>query len=61
MVNARSFASMLTQEKLKEEDLEIWKHPPYSPDLAITDFYLKLVDNRLEIFFFVKNMKGNLN
>lgn len=38
--NARPHTSQLTRQKLKEIGLNVLEHPPYSPDLAPSDFYL---------------------
>lgn len=38
--NARPHASMVTQQKLASLGWEILPHPPYSPDIAPSDFYL---------------------
>lgn len=38
--NARPHAAMLTQQKLNELGWEVLSHPPYSPDIAPSDYYL---------------------
>lgn len=38
--NARPHVSKKTLQKLSELNIEVLKHPPYSPDLAPTDFHL---------------------
>ncbi|KOC58688.1 Histone-lysine N-methyltransferase SETMAR, partial [Habropoda laboriosa] len=38
--NARPHAAKITQEKIKELGLELLPHPPYSPDLAPSDYHL---------------------
>ncbi|CAK9806173.1 Mariner Mos1 transposase [Anthophora plagiata] len=38
--NARPHTSMQTKNKLLQLGWEVLRHPPYSPDLAPTDFYL---------------------
>jgi histone-lysine N-methyltransferase SETMAR len=38
--NARPHTACLTKEKLEELKLNLLPHPPYSPDLAPSDFYL---------------------
>jgi [histone H3]-lysine36 N-dimethyltransferase SETMAR len=38
--NARPHVAKLTQEKLKQLGWETLPHPPYSPDIAATDFHL---------------------
>lgn len=40
--NARPHSAMMTQHKLKELNWDVLKHPPYSPDLAPSDFHLFL-------------------
>lgn len=40
--NARPHTSLATREKLSSLGWEILKHPPYSPDLAPSDYYLFL-------------------
>ncbi|XP_020285174.1 histone-lysine N-methyltransferase SETMAR-like [Pseudomyrmex gracilis] len=37
---ARSHVSVQSQQKLRELDWDVLNHPPYSPDLAPSDFYL---------------------
>lgn len=65
--NARPHVAKQTLQKLKELKWEILQHPPYSPDLAPSDFHLfrslqndlngknfnsmKAVENYLTIFF----------
>ena len=38
--NARSHTSLVTRKKLLELGWEVMPHPPYSPDLAPSDYYL---------------------
>jgi histone-lysine N-methyltransferase SETMAR len=38
--NARPHVAIKTREKLLEFEWEVLPHPPYSPDLAPTDYYL---------------------
>ncbi|KAJ0177089.1 hypothetical protein K1T71_007098 [Dendrolimus kikuchii] len=38
--NARPHTSLATQQKLREFGWEVLIHPPYSPDLAPSDFHL---------------------
>ncbi len=38
--NARPHTAKLTRDKLKELGWEVLPHPPYSPDLAPSDYYL---------------------
>ncbi|CAK1595888.1 unnamed protein product [Parnassius mnemosyne] len=38
--NARPHTSLATQQKLRELDGEVLMHPPYSPELAPSDFHL---------------------
>ncbi|GFT47543.1 histone-lysine N-methyltransferase SETMAR [Trichonephila clavipes] len=40
--NARPHTSVVTRQKLSELGWEIFMHPPYSPDLAPSDYYLFL-------------------
>jgi histone-lysine N-methyltransferase SETMAR len=37
--NARPHVSEVTQQKIKELNLEIFDHPPYSSDLAPSDYH----------------------
>jgi histone-lysine N-methyltransferase SETMAR len=37
--NAKPHAALITQQKLRELGYEVLPHPPYSPDLAPTDFH----------------------
>ena len=38
--NARSHTSVATRQKLRELGWEVLMHPPYSPDLAPSDYHL---------------------
>jgi len=38
--NVRSHTSLRTREKLFEFSLDVLPHPPYSPDLATSDYHL---------------------
>lgn len=38
--NARPHAAKVTQEKIRELELEVLPHPSYSPDLAPSDYHL---------------------
>lgn len=38
--NARPHTSLVTRGKLLELNWEVMSHPPYSPDLAPSDYYL---------------------
>ncbi|GFY21320.1 histone-lysine N-methyltransferase SETMAR [Trichonephila clavipes] len=38
--NARGHMSIVTRQKLKELEWEVLMHPPYSPDLAPSDYHL---------------------
>ncbi|GFU38623.1 histone-lysine N-methyltransferase SETMAR [Trichonephila clavipes] len=40
--NARPHTSVLTRQKLWELDSKVLMHPPYSPDLAPSDYHLFL-------------------
>jgi histone-lysine N-methyltransferase SETMAR len=40
VVNAPAHKSVLAREKLRDLHYELLKHPPYSPDLAPSEFYL---------------------
>jgi hypothetical protein len=43
--NARPHRSRQTQQKLQDMGWEQLEHPPYSPDMAPSDFYLSLVSD----------------
>ena len=45
--NAKSHVLIKTHQKLKDLNLEVLNHPPFSPDLSPTDFY---VFKHLDIF-----------
>jgi histone-lysine N-methyltransferase SETMAR len=38
--NARPHAARETQKRIQEPQWELLEHPPYSPDLASSEFYL---------------------
>ena len=38
--NARTLVSLVTRQKLRELSWEVLMHPPYSPDLAPSDYHL---------------------
>jgi histone-lysine N-methyltransferase SETMAR len=38
--NARPHTARVTQERIQELQWELLEHPPYSPDLAPSDFHL---------------------
>lgn len=38
--NARPHKATMSRQKISELNYEVLKHPPYSPDLAPSDFYL---------------------
>jgi histone-lysine N-methyltransferase SETMAR len=38
--NARPHTVRATQERIQELQWELFEHPPYSPDLVSSDFYL---------------------
>lgn len=40
--NARPHVAKIVREKLKQLDWEVLPHPPYSPDLAPSDYHLFL-------------------
>ncbi|XP_015604617.1 histone-lysine N-methyltransferase SETMAR-like [Cephus cinctus] len=40
--NARPHTSIVTRQKLREHGLEVLMHPPYSSDLALSDYHLFL-------------------
>ncbi|XP_054156275.1 histone-lysine N-methyltransferase SETMAR-like [Oppia nitens] len=74
--NARPHVANITREKLKEFGWEVMLHPPYSPDIAPTDYHLFLalqnylddnrfqnkdeVENAIKIFFAKKEQKTYL-
>ena len=47
--NARVHTSFLTMVKLNELKYELFEHPPYSPDLAPSDYYYHLTSHVLYI------------
>jgi histone-lysine N-methyltransferase SETMAR len=46
--NASAHKSILAIEKLRDLYYELLEHPPYSPDLAPSDFY---IFPKLKLFF----------
>lgn len=38
--NARPHTALMTRQKLQTLDIEVLPHPPYSPDIAPTDYHL---------------------
>ncbi|KAL9918814.1 histone-lysine N-methyltransferase SETMAR-like [Glossina fuscipes fuscipes] len=52
--NARPHASTVTRQKLRELGWEVLMHPPYSPDLAPSDYHLFLA---LQNFFNDKKLE----
>ncbi|EFN78228.1 Histone-lysine N-methyltransferase SETMAR, partial [Harpegnathos saltator] len=40
--NARPHTSIVTRQKFRELGWEVLMHPPYSPDLAPSDYHLFL-------------------
>ncbi|GFX67608.1 histone-lysine N-methyltransferase SETMAR [Trichonephila clavipes] len=51
--NARLHASVVTSQKLWDLGWEVLMHPPYSPDLAPSDYHLFLA---FQNFFSDKNL-----
>ena len=63
-VNARPHTSLLARQKLLELGWDILPHPPYSPDLAPSDYYLfRSLQNFLDGKTFTSNeeVKNHLN
>ncbi|GFT82535.1 histone-lysine N-methyltransferase SETMAR [Trichonephila clavipes] len=56
--NARPHTSVVTRQKLWELGWEVLMHPPYSPDLAPSDFHLCLA---LQYFLSDKNLGSRQN
>lgn len=54
--NAPAHSSRIAQEKLTELKFEIVPHPPYSPDLAPSDFHLF---SKLKMFLAGKRFRSN--
>ncbi|CAK9834550.1 Mariner Mos1 transposase [Anthophora retusa] len=54
--NARPHTSLVTRTKLLELDWEVMSHPPYSPDLAPSDYHLF---RSLQNFLNGKNFNNN--
>ena len=62
--NARPHTSLLARQKLLELGWDIMPHPPYSPDLAPSDYYLfRSLQNFLDGKTFTSNeeVKNHLN
>ncbi|KAL9910473.1 histone-lysine N-methyltransferase SETMAR-like isoform 1-T5 [Glossina fuscipes fuscipes] len=53
--NARPHTSTVTRQKLRELGWEVLMHPPYSPDLAPSDYHLFLA---LQNFFNAKKLES---
>ena len=49
--NARSHAALGIRQKIAEVGWEILSHPPYSPDIALSDYHLFLLQNLFTKFF----------
>ena len=53
MDNARPHVALATKEKLKDFGWEVLQHPPYSPDIAPSDFHLsRSLQNHLDLRLF---------
>ena len=50
--NARPHTSLVTRKKLLELDWEVILHPPYSPDLAPSDYHVSLKETYVKLEFF---------
>ena len=62
--NAKPRTSLLARQKLLELGWDILPHPPYSPDLATSDYYLfRSLQNFLDGKTFTSNeeVKNHLN
>ena len=50
MDNIRPYVAMATKQKLKDFGCEVMQHPPYSPDISPSDFYLfRSLQNNLNL------------
>ena len=57
--NARPHTYLVTRKKLLELGWEVMHHPPYSPDLAPSDYYLfRVFQNHLNGKTFDSNESG---
>ena len=62
--NARHHTSLLVRQKLLQLEWDVLQHPPYSPDLAPSDYYLfRSLQNFLDGKTFTSNedVKNHLN
>ena len=62
--NARPHVAKVTREKIKDLSWEVLPHPPYSPDLAPSDFHLfRSLQNHLADINFVdeESLKNDLS
>ncbi|KOC60026.1 Histone-lysine N-methyltransferase SETMAR [Habropoda laboriosa] len=62
--NARPHTSLVTRQKLLQLEWDVLQHPPYSPDLAPSDYYLfRSLQNFLDGKTFTSNedVKNHLN